>query len=213
MNVHELAERLVSTVADDRGLQASVRREAGALRDLVTRNPDLALEHLEAIAARVVATLKLENPTADLAKCVGLENFWTYYLDPDVKAFVDSETYRRQVDRAANAGEKLARDLKTDRILIKAVHSWLVIFSDIEHLDGQATKVALAIRHSPPYAVLVFPLKSMLRAGVRVRTPRSLDAVPERLIDWREGGLASGARELIDADIPRDALGPVQWRP
>jgi hypothetical protein len=180
---------------------------------LVTRNPDLALEHLGAITARVVPTLKLEDPTADLAKCIGIENFWAYYLDPDMKAFVDSETYRRQVEVVANPGEKLARDLKPETIVISAIHSWLVILADIENLNGDATRVALAISHSPPYALLVFPLANLLSAKVRVRTPRSVDAVPERLVDWREGGLASGARELIDADIPRHALGIVRWRP
>jgi hypothetical protein len=213
MSVHDVALRLVSIVADDPGLSDSVRKKAAALWAVVTRNPDLALEQLDRLALAAIPTLPLVAPMADLAKCVGIENYWAFYLDGKVRAFLDSETYRRQVELAPNPSRTLLMDLKTDPILIAAIHSWLVLLADVEGLDADEIRNALAIRGTAPYAIFVFPVGDLRAAGVMVRTPRAVDAVPERLVEWRLGGLASGATELIDQNIPRRALGSIQWRP
>ena len=50
----------------------------------------------------------------------------------------------------------------------------------------------------------------MKAAGVGVREPRGLDAVPGRFVRWSPGGVSG---ERIDKDIPLAALGDLEWRP
>lgn len=57
---------------------------------------------------------------------------------------------------------------------------------------------------------LIFPMERMLAAGVRVREPRGVDAIPSRLTQWVPGDVPG---ERIDENIPVAALGDLQWRP
>lgn len=191
-----------------------VRRAAGALRVHILGNPDRALQHLEELAERIAPSLPVGDPEQDMAKCVGIENYWAFYLDEDIGMFFDdSETYRREVEAESDPAKRLVGDLRVKEPLIARKYSWMVDGSDIEGLSGSELKVALELRYGPPYAVLLLPKVAMQRSGVQVRKPRALDAVPARLTEWRASGLASGVHEWIDADIPLAALGGIAWRP
>ena len=64
--------------------------------------------------------------------------------------------------------------------------------------------------NEPPYLVLIFPAEKMKAAGMAVREPRGLDAVPTQLVHWVPGDVPD---ERIDQDIPATALGGIEWRP
>ncbi len=211
MSPAELADRLIRLVEGDKNLPDSVRREASALREIAVANPERALERLRVVALASAGELPLDDPAEDLAKCLGIENYWAFYGAAEVKA-VSPATYHLLVAASPDPGGRLMQDLKPDHVVIDSVHSWLVPLADIAKLDGHHLEEALAIRHAPPYSVLVFPLQRLRTNDVRVREPRSVDAVPEGLWEWREGGPSPGIRELIDRDVPRNALGRIEWR-
>jgi hypothetical protein len=215
ISARELAERLIDLVEDDQALPYDTRHRAGALREFAVRNPDKAMERLDTLATEVIPSLEgdLKTPASDLAKCVGIEKFWTYHLKVEVKAFVSAATYRLRVERSRRPGRRLMDDLSDAKVLLKAPHSWLVPKANIDGLDGKQLRIALAIRHLPPYCVFVFPREQLTAHHVTVRSPSAVDAIPERLIEWRPGGLASGILELIDRDVPKAALGLIEWRP
>ena len=56
---------------------------------------------------------------------------------------------------------------------------------------------------------MIFPAATMRAAGVVVRDPCGLDAVPGRQTQWSSGDVPD---EGIDQDIPLAALGSLQWR-
>ena len=56
---------------------------------------------------------------------------------------------------------------------------------------------------------MIFPVAQMQAAGVKVREPRGVDAVPGRILRWSSGDVPG---ERIDEDIPLAALGDLQWR-
>ncbi|GEM_PF-2934890 len=57
---------------------------------------------------------------------------------------------------------------------------------------------------------MIFPVEQTLAAGVMVREPSGIDAVPGRFTGWVPGDVPG---ERIDEDIPLAALGSLQWRP
>jgi hypothetical protein len=77
-------------------------------------------------------------------------------------------------------------------------------------LNGAQTRSLLQFEQTPPYLVMIFPMDRMLAAGVRVREPRGVDAIPGRLAHWVPGDVAG---ERINGNIPLTALGDLQWRP
>ena len=80
----------------------------------------------------------------------------------------------------------------------------------ITGLNGSQTRSKLQIKQKPSYLVMIFPMALMTSAGVGVRQPRGLDAVPGRFVRWSSGGVSG---ERIDKDIPLAALGGMEWRP
>ena len=65
---------------------------------------------------------------------------------------------------------------------------------------------------SRPFSVPFLPVQqvAMRAAGVAVREPRGVAAVPKRLAQWSSGDVPD---ERIGDDIPLAALGSLQWRP
>jgi hypothetical protein len=206
-----LVESLIRLIETDAGLPLSIRQEAGRIRNVAANNPDAAMEELDRMAERVALGLATEDPVDDLAKYIGIENFWMFYLDENIKNFVDSATYRLMVERSINPADRLERDLSSRTTLIDRIHSWLVVHTDVSGLPSSSIQAALVIRHPPPYVALVFPLVLLLANGVRVRETRATDAIPERLVEWRPGNLPTGARQVIDGNVPRSAVGGTKW--
>ena len=172
--------------------------------------PELVLNHLEELRPQVVPDLPMWPPTCDYARCVPVATFWSHHLRPDRReVFATPEDYlvhlEAEVDPAATAGG----DLKSG-ILVAAAHSWLVPAARIAGLDGARIKSRLNLDHESPYIVMMFPAARMTAAGVDVREPRGIDAVPGRFTGWSPGDVPD---ERIDQDIPVAALGDLEWRP
>jgi hypothetical protein len=205
---------MIGVIEADRALARSVRRQATDLRDLVGTDPDLARSRLLALATTVAPALPRHPPTADLARCTGIEGFYERYLARDVRAFFRTpEDYRRHIESSGAAGPTLADDLATVTPLIPAIHSWMTKWAEISGFSGRDIRRYLNIRPLPPIVILVMRLRDLRAAGITVREPRAVDALPKHLTEWSPGGLRSGGTELIDGDMPRAAVSTVEWRP
>jgi hypothetical protein len=213
---HATAEgvlELLALVASDPRLAGRLRERIQRLNPVAVRTPALALERLDAIAAEYAPRFGRSNPAGDLARCVGTEVFWMHHLDKDIKAFfTDPASYRLQVERAADRPAKLTSDLSGSAILFPQAHSWMAYSAEIAGLSGSETRQVLAIDASPPLVTFQLPQRQLTASGVTVREPCGLDAVPERHLDWRPGGPRSGYHEVVDGDVPRSALGGIEWR-
>ena len=204
---------MIGVMEADLRLDAKTRRDVSSLRSMAARSPELACKRLEEIARNTAASLPRRPPRQDLAKCTGLEDFYEHYLDSDIRAyFITAEDYRRRLEASENPRSIVFAELSSRDPLIPSVHSWMAPRSDITSLDARQTRKALAIRGQPPLVVLLLGLASMLACGITVRTPCAVDAVPKRLREWSPSGLSSGVTELIDSDIPRQAVSEVDWR-
>jgi len=204
---------MIRILEADGALSDGVRAKASKLKGFARRSPERACERLVALSLEVAASLARSAPTEDLAKCTGIEDYYEHYLDPDIRSFFrTAEDYRRAVQADPGPGELLLADLKADDPLIPALHSWLAPLTQIAGLDGEQTKRALAITHSPPLVTLVFGQMSLNNAAVTVRPPRAVDAVSKRLRAWDPKGLPGGAAEYIDGDVPVKALDRIEWR-
>ena len=119
------------------------------------------------------------------------------------------EGYRRFIETDPNPATRLARDLGPDEIA-PATHSWLVPVHRVAGLTGVQTKARLNFDQQPPYVMMVFSAAKMKDADMRVREPRGIDAIPNRLIQWRSGNVPD---ERIDHELRRRALTRIEWRP
>lgn len=211
VNAAGMARQLIQIVATDPGLPPSLRRQARSLESLVSSKPDLVVEELEVLRDGVLSNLAWQPPVVDYARCVSVPVFWRYHLRPSRRRiFRSGDLYRRYVESQGNCVQVIRNDLRNDEPLVPGAHSWMVPVSRIAGLDGAATKRRLRIDHEPPYIVMVFPAERMGAAGVDVREPRGVDAVPARLLQWSPGDVPD---ERIDQDIPTAALGGLEWRP
>lgn len=204
------ARELVRIVRADTGLPAAVRRHAGALASLAAANPDLAIERLEALRVATLPALAMVPPTIDYARCVSVEVFWRYNLDPLVKEmFVTPEDYRRSIESSREPALRLESDLGPHPIA-PAANSWLVPTTRVAGVSAADMRIQLNFDQPPPYVVMVFSVARMNASGVRVRVPTGIDAIPSRLIQWFRENVPD---ERIDRDIPRAALERIEWRP
>ena len=212
VNTAVLARQLIQIVATDPGLPRYLRREASSLESLVSSKPDLVLDNLEALRQRAIPDLPLVAATGDYARCVSVDVFWDYHMNPGRREFFanDARVYRRHLESVADPVHVIRRDLRDDEVLVPAAHSWLVPSDQIAALDGVQTKSHLQIDDDPPYIVMTFPVMKMQAFGVEIRAPRGVDAIPNRLVRWSLGGVPN---ERIDQDIPTSALGSLEWKP
>jgi hypothetical protein len=205
---------MIQMIERDSAVPSAARRRATDLRDLVGTDPDLAWTRLLALAVDVTPGLLRHSPVADLARCTGIEGFYERYLEPDVRAyFRTSADYLHHIERSAAPGATLSSELADATPLIPAVHSWMTTWAEIAALTGLEIRRYLDIRPLPPIVILVMQLAELLKAGVTVREPTALDAVPKHLTEWIPGGLRSGGSELIDGDMPRSVVSRMEWRP
>jgi len=205
------ARELIRIVSSDTGLPRYARRRAAGLQPLAATLPSLVLDCLDALRREVVPNLGLQQPGCDYARCVSIDAFWEHNLHSERRAaFVTSKDYlhwlRLQADPAASA----LHDISAGTI-VPAAHSWMVPAANIAGLNGRSLKARLKLSaNEPPYLVFVFPAAKLKAAGVRVREPRGVDAVPARHVQWLPGSVPG---ERIDQDVPYAALGGLQWRP
>ena len=159
---------------------------------------------------QVVPDLPLQPPTCDYARCVPVDTFWRYHIEPGRRElFATPEDYRFHLDASADPAAAAREDLQ-DGILVTAAHSWLVPADRIAGLDGVQLRSRLKLDREPPYIVMMLPAVRMRVAGVEVREPRGLDVIPGRFRRWSPGDVPE---ERIDQDIPVAALGDLEWRP
>ena len=204
------ALELIEVVVRDTQLTRFARQEAKKLVSLAAAEPELVWDRLEALRGEVVSDLPLWPPDRDYARCVSVEAFWRHHLAArNREYFRNHEHYRRHLESQANPSA-VARSHLSGSLLVPAPHSWLIPVELIAGLNGAQTRSRLQIEQKPPYLVMIFPMPLMEAAGVRVREPRGLDAVPGRFLQWSSGDVVG---ERIDEDIPLKALGNLQWRP
>ena len=177
---------------------------------LAASEPDLVADRLEGLRRRVVPDLSLSPPDCDYARCVSVEVFWCYHLTTRHRDFFRHDgQYQRFLESQADPSV-VARSHLAGTVLVPAPHSWLIPAGRIAGLSGLQTRSKLQIKQKPPYLVMIFPMALMKAAGVGVREPRGLDAVPGRFLQWSSSDVSG---ERIDKDIPLAALGGIEWRP
>ena len=206
-----LSRELIRIVSSDTGLPRFVRRRAAGLQSLASSQPTLVFDGLEALRQQIVPDLALQQPICDYARCVSVEAFWQHNLRPERRVtFVTAKDYLHWLKLQADPANAALNDISTGGI-VPAAHSWMVPAAHIAGLHGRSLKARLKLGNSePPYLVLIFPVAKLEAAGVQVREPRGVDAVPARQVQWSPGGVPD---ERIDQDIPYAALGGIEWRP
>ncbi len=205
---------MIDLVERDNELPSSVRRRASDVRPLVADDPDLAITRLLEIATSTAAELERVSPRGDLAKCTGVETFYSFYLAADVRPFFRGpEEYRRRIELSGNREALLLDELSWDSPLVPAENSWLTEWKPIADMTGTRLRKYLSIRPLPPFILLVLTLRDLLLSAVTVRSPRAVDAIPHRLVEWVPGGLPGGGVEYVDGPIARSAVSRVAWRP
>lgn len=119
---------------------------------MVSSKPDLVLDNLEALRELVIPDLALVRPTVDYARCVSVDVFWDYHMNPGRREFFtnDARVYRRYLEASTDPVHVIRRDLRDSEILVPAAHSWLVPSDQIAGLDGTTTKSHLQIDDDPP---------------------------------------------------------------
>lgn len=204
------ARALIRIVKEDHSLSEQVRHRASQLTSLIASDPDIALELLEELHRDTVPNLSMYPPTTDYVRFLGLENFWRFNLDLEVKRrFRYYEVYQSYIRMAPNPAEYLAQHLGTDQI-VPAINSWLVPATKVVGLTGEQAQRFLNSNQKPPYIVMSFSVAKMKKAGMFVREPRGIDTIPNRLTQWHPNNVPG---ERIDRDIPRSALAKIEWLP
>ncbi len=202
-------KELIRIVRDDSGLPNFVRRRAGELAALGSTNPDLALERLDDLRREVIPDLALVAPTLDYARAVSAEVFWRFNVKPGIKSmFSNAEDYGRFVNSDHDPVGVLWDHLG-GQPLAPAANSWLVPAISITGLTGPQTRVRLNFEQDPPYVIMVLSVSRMRAAGVLVRSPRGVDAIPSRHLQWFPENVPD---EQIDGTLPVEALEVLEWR-
>ena len=204
------AQELLRIVITDPHLASGVHGSARALATMRSANPNLVLMALDALHAATAPTLNVAPSTLRYARFVPIAAFWQYNLSTVAKRrFATPTDYSRHIQTSLDPALELMADLGP-QLLAPAANSWLVPLRNVAGLTGIAVKRALIISPPPPYVVMILPVAKMVSANVQVRDPRGVDAIPYRLTQWRSGNVSD---EQIDRDIPRAALGRLEWWP
>jgi hypothetical protein len=212
----EMALWMIRIIEEDDRLGREIRNMATVERARAANRPPLVISRLERAAADEAERLQLDArpPTSDLARCISVEIFFDWHLDNSVRReFLNAETYRRLVESTPEPGQTLFADLDTAEIVFPGVFSWMIPRSQLAGLDSMAIVTAIQVTYRPPVVVFVLPLELLRRApSVRVRVPCAIDAIPRRHTTWSRSGLPEGRTELIDSNVPRSAVGGIEWR-
>lgn len=205
------AVTLSRITSNDRQLSPAVRKRAfGCALLCANHQYALALQRLDALHKDTVPHLQTQEPQVDYARCIGVLTFWRFNIDIAIKtAFPDHDNYRRRIERSQHPEMLLTSDLGPGP-LVQANHSWLAPARLIAGLTAAQTQIRLNFNQPPPYVIMVFSKSKMQAAGVEVREPRGIDAIPRRLTQWRPDNVPG---ERIDRDIPLAALERLEWRP
>lgn len=213
MATRDDVEFWVLRVRSDPSIPPVAVRAAESVLPLADRNPELAMARLKELAYRECPKLRCVAPTQDLAKCVGVEAFWEYYLHEDIRAFFPSPvSYRRFIESRRSQAESLRDHLRTSDPLLPWINSWVVPAAHVEGMSAERLVAALATEHQPPLIVLRLSAEKMQRSGLGVRKPVALDALLGGHRQWDPDGLPSGIPEFIDRAIPSRVVTVVEWR-
>ena len=200
---------LIEVVTGDTKLHQSARRAARKLVPLAASEPEVVWDRLELLRRRVVPDLPLWPPDCDYARCVSVAAFWRHHLAPNHRDFFRHHgQYQKYLETQADPATVARSHLGGD-VLVPEPHSWLIPAERIAGLSGLQTRSRLQIKQKPPYLVMILPMALMQAAGMGVREPRGLDAVPGRFLQWSSGDVSG---ERIDQNIPLAALGDLKWR-
>lgn len=203
----DVARQLVAMVRHDEGVPASARSRASR----IDAGSPVALRDLDNLHEAFAPTIVRRSPTTSLARCVSVETFHMWHLREDVHLRIQTHAaYRRWVDRAPDPSALLLADLKSDPTLFPARFSWLIPQHQVRGRRGAQLKTRLRLRPTdqPPFIVFLLPLSRLDDAGVGVRVPCALDAIPGRNVQWTSAGVSG---EFVDGDVPRASLKEIQW--
>lgn len=206
-----MARELSRITSKDRGLGSSVQARAADCELLCAQNKSIiAMQRLKELYEEVAPNLPTTTPDVDYARCISLFAFWRHNLAPAIKKrFRRYAPYKSLIEAAVNPEAILTSHLGTDPI-VKAEFSWLIPAQEIVDMTADQVKRRIKIKADPPYVVMIFPKVKMQSFGLEVRQPCSIDTIPGRSTHWRQGDVPD---EKIDHDIPRAALGRLEWRP
>ncbi len=208
----DLAGMLRSKVAKDPVLPERLRR-LGQRTGPEYDDPVLALLRLQEEALVFLQQLERRPSRQPLARLLTASTYLRWYTKPEYRdAFQTPEDFIAYVDTTAQPNETLRQTLTVSSPLFSWHRSWLTSERHIARKDGAQLLHDLEMPGEPPVIICHFSLDSLARAGVDVRLPCSLDAVLGPHYQWRPGGLASGADEFIDGNIPLEALSYLEWR-
>ncbi len=201
---------LVNRVGQDRSLEERYRRRASRLLARVDE-PALVLRRLQQSAREALPTLPRTAPTAALVRAVTAGAFWQHHAQPVVRdSFLTGEDFARYVGTAPDPGDTLRHFLAPNPLLVEWQWSWLAELVHIRALTGTQISQALELNQSPPLVLFIFAREDLLREGVTVRKPNSLDSVLGPHLQWRAGGPLSGVREYVDGSVPLAALSTIE---
>jgi hypothetical protein len=200
-------------VESDSTLNPNLKRIVPPLRRLAVTDPPLAIARLKAAADHYLPGLPRSEPTSALVRSVDYSRFWEFHLDPAIKARLRTpEDFRRYMDSLADPDAALMAHLSMNPTIVPSAHSWLSRHVDIAGRTADEVVTILAVKQSPPLVIFHFTVGDLLRSRVTIRKPCSLDAVLGDHELWSAAGLASGAEEYLDGDIPRSAVTGLEWR-
>lgn len=200
-------------VADDLGVPEEVRDRAASMAELEHTEDDAveALDGLYEWASPFGLDDEYESAD-DLARVVNSGTFLRRLCRPEVyRTFLGSEELYREAlrDEPDRATDDLVRD--PEAVIFEGPYSWMVPmrslrFEDEPDVTGALRSLQLS---DPPFMILSFPAGHLASAGVRVRPPCALDAIPKRNWQWRRNDVPA---EVIDRDIPKKACAGIEVR-
>jgi hypothetical protein len=139
----------------------------------------------------------------DLGRALGIDTFLRWHTRREVHdRFLGMAALYRSL--VVHSPARVINDLPDTGIIIEAKRSWMAPLDGFRKVKVEDLAAILKTPHlvDPPAIVLCLPADRLRNAGVRVRRPCPLDAIPERHTQWEDSAVDG---EVIDGDIPRSA--------
>lgn len=207
------AKAFAWVIADDKSLDDWIRQRAHGLASLDGLTDEQALVELDRLYGEA-APFGIDDeyvPDLDLMRVVKFDSFLRRMTKQEVQdTFVGSPAlYQKAIEAEP---DRVEDDFVDDprKIILPGEYSWMSPVGAVEEVDPADPFEALKSRQleEPPFIVLEFPVDLTTAAGVRVRPPCPLDAIPGRNWQWERGDVTA---EVIDRDLRREACGGVNY--